>query len=131
MLHFGIEPMYILHASSPYWYWLMYEIWTISTHSIFTYPTNITFKKNIGIYTQIWNRAKLYFTCITNTWYLITVLKYEYNQLIPLWDITTTAQNAWKGGHNYPKWLHSQMLFYKHEQHTAPDNCSNYGQNQM
>ena len=35
--------------------------------------TNIKCKKNIGIITQIWHRVKEYFTCIGNTWYLITV----------------------------------------------------------
>ena len=29
--------------------------------------------KNIAIITQIWHRAKCYFTYIRNTWYLITV----------------------------------------------------------
>ena len=35
--------------------------------------TNIKFKKNIGVITQIWHTAKLYFICSGNTWYLISV----------------------------------------------------------
>ena len=34
--------------------------------------TNIKFKKNIAIIIQIWHRAKCYFTCMRNSWYLIT-----------------------------------------------------------
>ena len=35
--------------------------------------TNVKFKKNIAINTQISHRAKLYYTFISNTWHLITV----------------------------------------------------------
>ena len=34
---------------------------------------NIKYIKNIAIITQIWHEAKYCFTCISNTWYLITV----------------------------------------------------------
>ena len=75
MLYFCTEPRYILHASRPYYGWLLYQIWTISTHYFLRYCNkHIKFKKNISIITQIWHRAKYCFTCISNTWYLITVL---------------------------------------------------------
>ena len=49
------------------------QIWK-STNSLLRYCNkHIKVKKNIVIFTQIWNRAKYYFTCITNTWYLITI----------------------------------------------------------
>ena len=32
---------------------------------------HIKFKKNIATITQIWDRPKCYFTCISNTWYQI------------------------------------------------------------
>ena len=46
------------------------------------------------------------------------------NQPILLWNITTHTQNVWNIGHNYLNLTKSQMLFYKHEQHIIPDNCT-------
>ena len=40
--------------------------------------------------------------------------------------IKTTAQNAWKSGHNYSNLAQSQMLIYKHEQLMVPDNWTKY-----
>ena len=55
--------------------------------------------------------------------------KYEQNQLILLWDITTNTQNAWTSGHNDSNLVQGQMIFYKHEQCMVPDNCTKYKQN--
>ena len=63
--------------------------------------TNIKFKKNIDIITQIWHIAKLYFTCGGSTWIADYCTKYEQNQPFLPWDITTNTQHVWKTGHNY------------------------------
>ena len=76
---------------------------------------NIKFKKYIGISTQIWHSAKLYFTCFGNTWYLITA--WSMNKINKYFS----EQNVWKGVYNYSNVAQSQMLLYKHKQHIVPD----------
>ena len=46
---------------------------------------HITFKRNIAIITQIWHRAKYYFTCVRNTWYLIIVP--NMNKINPFFSV--------------------------------------------
>ena len=83
----GTGPRYILHASHPYCGWLLCQIWTKLTYSFLRYCNkHIKFKKNIAIITQMWHRTKCYFTCISNTWHLITVP--NMNKHILLSDIT-------------------------------------------
>ena len=63
---------------------------------ILRYHTKLTtFKNNMDIMTHIWQTPNCYFTCISNTCYLITVLKYEWNQPVVLWDITANTQGVW------------------------------------
>ena len=52
--------------------------------------------------------------------------KYEYNQPILFWDITT--HSVWKSSHNYSNLAQSPMVFYKHDQHMVPDKCTEYEQ---
>ena len=99
---------------------------------------------------QIW-QANWYFTCIGNTWDLITgppthevwLLDHQHmgsdyctsntwdlitgenmNKITPFSDIATNTQNVWNSIHSYLNLAYSQMPFYKHEQCTLPDNCT-------
>ena len=52
-------------------YWTKYEQ---NQHSFLRYRNkHIKVMKNITIIIQIWRRAKCYFTCVSNTWYLISI----------------------------------------------------------
>ena len=112
---------YILHASSSYYGWLLYQIWKKSTLSFPSYCNkHIKFMKNIAII--IWHGAIYFYMPQQNTFYLITILK--SNTLRLLWGIITKTQNVWKNGHNCLNLAHSQMclthsqmLVYNHEQH--------------
>ena len=68
----------------------------LQTHLCKIITTNITSKKNIGKSTQILHRAKWYFTCISNTWYLITVS--NMNKINPCFKFGTKLNailHAW------------------------------------
>ena len=91
---------------------------------------NPFFSKNIAIIIKFdmeQNAILHHFTCISNTWYLITVP--DINKINPF--VSWISQQA----HMYEKvaiitqiWQ-SQMLFYNHKQCTVPDNCTTYEQN--
>ena len=80
---------------------------------------------------------KYYFTNISNTWYLMSddCTKYEWNQPIIFWDITTNTQMYEKvpiiTQISQAQMPQSQMLLYKHKQCMVPDNCTKYEQNHL
>ena len=79
--------------------------------------------------TQIWHRAKCYFTCISHTWYLITVQNMNKINLF-FSEISHQIHKMYeKVAINYSNLAQSQMLFHKHEQCMLPDNGTKYEQN--
>ena len=116
-------------------------LWLITVphmNNINSFFFKIKFKKNIGIITPIWHRAKWYFTCIGNTWYLIA--KWYFTCIDNTWYLITVPNmikinpfsiyisqqiqfvHKMYEVHNYSNLAQSQLLFYKHEQHIIPDN---------
>ena len=49
---------------------------------------------NIAIITEFWHRAKYYFTCISNTWYLINVS-----------NMNKSTHSSQRYHNKYTKWL--------------------------
>ena len=121
MLLFGTEPRYILHASSSYCGRLLYQLWTKSTLSFPRYH-NIHLKvlTNIALITQICHGAKCNFTCISNTWYLITVP--NVNQIIPFFsEIAQQIHKVYEKVAIITQICQSQILFYVYQQPMVSD----------
>ena len=63
--------------------------------------------------TQIWYKAKCYFTSMINASYLITVPNMNKNHHVLLWYISQqTLKMYWQNCHNYSNLAQSQILFY-------------------
>ena len=71
--------------------------------------------KNIAKITHFWHGVKCYFTCISNTQYII--LLPNMNKINTFFSEISqqTTQMYLKSGHNYSNLAENQMLFYKHE----------------
>ena len=94
-----------------------------SNHFFSEISQHIKFMKNI---TKIWHRAKWYFTCVSNTWYINTVPNrnkiYSFfsaiSHLHKMYEKLATITQIWQRAKYYK--------FYKHEQCIIPDNCTRY-----
>ena len=85
----------------------------------------------MAIITQIWHRAKLYFTSILLKQLIVPdyCTTYEQNYHILVWDITRNTQNLCKNCHIYSNLAQSQILFYMHQQPMVPDHGTQYKEN--
>ena len=129
MLHFGREPRYILHASSPYCDCLLYYIWTKSTFSFLRYNKYLKFMKNTAIITHMCHGSKCYFTCISSIWYLLTVQTMNKINLF-FSEISQQTLNYWNTGHKCYILAESQGIFYMHQVLIVIVCCTTYEQNQ-
>ena len=109
----------ILHASATHGTWLLYQIWIKSTrqqqHKLY---------EKVAIITDIWHRAKCYFTSMIHD----DCFKYEQNHDILLWEITKNTKNVYKKCINCSNLKQSTMLCYVHQKPMVPDHGTKYGE---
>ena len=71
----GLISNAMLQAWATHGTWLLYQIWTKSTCSPVRYHNKHTLYERITIISQIWYRAKVHFTCISNLRPLVPNMK--------------------------------------------------------